>query len=111
MIGSLSSHWLFLGLSKRFSLVYASVFLGWILLAIPWILERIGPAIVGWRPPLLPEVWVALQVPILLGAAATIALAVLGAVVARWVATGVYHVLPQPTLRWHQRGAAAVKMT
>lgn len=102
--------WLFLRLSKRFSLPFAAVALAWLAAAFPWLVRRVVPALEGWRPRYLPSAWwEALNLPVLLGAAATVALAAAGLLAALWAATAIYRLAPPRPVAWFGRsGGPAV---
>lgn len=107
MTSSLAYQWLFVRLSRRFSIPFLAFALGWLVFAFPWLLARIGPAVSAWRPRYVPHgAWEALHLPVLLHASATLLLAGLGLLGALWGATALYRLLPPRVTRWHRPSAS-----
>ncbi|MBW3660832.1 MAG: patatin-like phospholipase family protein [Gemmatimonadetes bacterium] len=102
MTSSLTYQWLFVRLSRRFSLAFLTIAVAWLIVAFPWTLERVAPAVSTWRPPRAAAVWEALHLPVLLEASATLALAAAGLLAALWGATAFYRILPPRSVRWHR---------
>ena len=107
MTSPLVFQWLFIRLSRRFSvtfLVALGAYLCWIF-PIPY--EWIVPLIEGWRPVgFVGQAWKALNLPTVLTGLVVVALAAIGFFLALWAATTVYRLAPARPARWHRPAAA-----
>lgn len=103
MTSNLAYQWLFVRLSPRFSVPFVTLAFGWLVLAFPWLLARVGPSLSTWRPRYVPSgAYETLHLPVLLEASVTILLAGLGLLVASWGATAVYRSVPPRSVAWHR---------
>lgn len=102
MTSSLAYQWLFVRLSRRFSLPFLAAAAAWFFVAFPWLLDRISPLVSSYRPPILPAAWEASRLPVVANAVITIALALAGLLVALWLATAIYQRVPPRSVAWHR---------
>lgn len=112
MTSGLLYQWLFVRLSRRFSLAFVLAAGLYYALAFPRLLSRTLPTVERWRPPVVPAAaWEAVDLPTLLAALVTVAFALVGLIGALWAATAVYRLRPPPTVRWHRPSEEAIPPT
>ncbi|MGH7570576.1 MAG: patatin-like phospholipase family protein [Gemmatimonadota bacterium] len=97
MTSGLAYQWLLLRFSPRFSVPTVLAFLAWLVFVFPWLVERLVPLVSA--PPL--DV---LSLGTVLAAALTLALAGAGLLLALWIGTAAYRLLPPRPVAWFQPG-------
>lgn len=101
MTSSLLYQWLFVRLSRRFSLAFIAALLLYLGVAFPGLVRLLAVPLGKSRPGFVPAgVWEGLNLPILLEALATVTLALLGVLLALWTATAIYRIAPPRPVRW-----------
>jgi predicted acylesterase/phospholipase RssA len=107
---SLVFQWLFVRLSPRFGLAFGAAFAAWLLFVFSPVIEAVRkplPAWVGTWPS--SDLFVRLHVPEILDAVLVLALVALGVLLALWVATALYRLLPPKPAAWHRPAARAAR--
>ncbi|MGH7549570.1 MAG: patatin-like phospholipase family protein [Gemmatimonadota bacterium] len=105
MTSGLAYQWLLLRLSPRFSVPTVLAFLAWLVFPFPWLVERLAPLVSAPPGPVIAEIWDALSLGTVLSAALTLALAGAGLLIALWIGTAAYRLLPPRPVAWFRPGA------
>jgi NTE family protein len=104
MTSALAYQWLLLRLSPRFSLPTALAFLAWLVVPFPWLASRLVPRLSTAPWPVPAALWDALNLGTMIAALLTLGLAALGALLALWIGTAAYRVLPPRPVAWFHPG-------
>jgi NTE family protein len=105
MTSALAYQGLLLRLSPRFSVPTALAFLGWLVVPFPWLVDRLVPRLSAAPWPLPAALWDALNLGTVIAALLTLGLAALGALLALWIGTAAYRVLPPRPVAWFRPGS------
>lgn len=101
MISSLGYQWLFVRLSRRFTIAFLLALGTWLVAVVPPLDRVVLPRLAAWRPgAALAPVWTALGMPAIVVALATLAAVAAGLLFALWTATAVYRLSPPRAAVW-----------
>jgi NTE family protein len=104
MTSGLAYQGLLLRLSPRFSVPSGLALLAWLVFPFPWLLERLVPLVSPPPWPLVGGIWEGLNLGAVLSAALTLALAAAGLLLALWIGTAAYRLLPPRPVAWFRSG-------
>ena len=106
MTSGLAYQWLLLRLSPRFSVPTVLAFLAWLMVPFPWLAGGLVPRLSSAPWPVPTALWVALSLGTVIAALLTLGLAALGALLALWIGTAAYRVLPPQPVAWFRPGTS-----
>jgi predicted acylesterase/phospholipase RssA len=107
MTSALAYQGLLLRLSPRFSVPTVLAFLAWLVVPFPWLADRLVPRLSAVPWPLPATLWDGLNLGTVIAALLTLALAALGALLALWIGTAAYRVIPPRPVAWFQPGTTS----
>lgn len=103
MTSSLVYQWLFVRLSRRFSLSFLAALTAYLCLPFPWLVATLVAPIERWVPGgAVGRAWLVLNLPVVSSALAVVALTLAGMFLALWAATAVYRLIPPRPASWHR---------
>ncbi len=103
MNSALLVQWLFVRLSRRFTIPFALALAGWMFGAFPWLARHAAPLVQAGPARLLPPaVWLGPGLDALAGALVVVALFLLGPLLALWTATAAYRLAPPRPVAWER---------